>query len=64
MSVPLIDASSGSCSAEPTLPPLDLVEEPLLAVAHLLAGGLLEILGPFFWAALICGFLFAEFAAM
>ncbi len=27
----------------------------------MLAGGLMEVLGPLFWAVLIVGFLFAEF---
>jgi hypothetical protein len=44
------------------LPPIDLLDDPALGVAHLLAGGLLEICGPFFWAVLVGGFLLAEFA--
>ena len=44
------------------LPALDFVDHPALAVAHLLAGGLLEILGPVFWAVLAAGFIAAECA--
>lgn len=40
---------------------LDLVNDPVLATAHLLAGALMEICGPFFWAVLASGFFFAEF---
>ena len=46
---------------EPTIPALDLVDRPALALAYLLAGGLMEICGPLFWAILAAGFLFAEF---
>ena len=41
---------------------LDLVNDPALAIAHLLAGGLIEVCGPLFWAALAIGFLLAEFS--
>ena len=37
-----------------------LAEDPALAAAYLVAGGLMEICGPFFWAVLIVGFLIAE----
>jgi hypothetical protein len=63
MLLPIVEASSEFCPGGPAPPSLDLVEEPAAAIAHLLAGGLYEILGPFFWAALVAGFVFAEFAA-
>jgi hypothetical protein len=46
---------------EPTIPALDLVDRPALAVVYLLTSGLMEICGPLFWAVLAAGFLLAEF---
>jgi hypothetical protein len=40
---------------------LKLPNDPAVESAYLLAGGLMEILGPSFWTVLIGGFLFAEF---
>jgi hypothetical protein len=40
--------------------PLDFGNAPGLAIAYLLAAGLMEIFGPLFWMALIMLFLFAE----
>ena len=61
MSIASLDGAS-SPAAERVLPALDFVDHPALAVAHLLAGGLLEILGPVFWAVLAAGFIAAECA--
>jgi hypothetical protein len=36
-------------------------DDPALETAYWVAGGLMEVLGPLFWAVLIVGFLFAEF---
>ena len=47
---PLIPAA-----AEP-----DLLNDPTLAAAYLVAGGLMEVCGPLFWAVLVIGFLMAE----
>jgi hypothetical protein len=47
--------------AEPEAPVLDPVNHPIIAVANILAAELMEILGPFCWAALILSFLYAEF---
>ena len=42
----------------------DLENDPAVAIANILAGGgLMEVLGPCFWAALILLFAFAKFAA-
>jgi hypothetical protein len=49
-------------AAEPSTPALDLADRPALAVAYLLAGGLMELCGPLFWAILAVGLLFAEFS--
>ena len=49
-------------TAEPSSPTLDLTNRPALAIAYLLAGGLMEFCGPLFWAALAVGFLFAQFS--
>jgi hypothetical protein len=38
----------------------DLLDDPALAAAYLVAGGLMEICGPLFWAVLVIGFLIAE----
>jgi hypothetical protein len=35
--------------------------DPTIEIVYLLAGALMEVLGPLFWAVLIVGFLFAEF---
>lgn len=43
---------------EPAAVP-DLLDDPGLATAYLLAGGLMEVCGPLFWAVLIVGFLIA-----
>jgi hypothetical protein len=48
-------------SAGPERSALELPNDPTLETAYLLAGGLMEFLGPLFWAVLIVGFLFAEF---
>jgi hypothetical protein len=48
-------------SAESERPALALPENEAVAIAELLAGGLMEVLGPLFWAVLIVGFLLAEF---
>jgi hypothetical protein len=50
-------ASTGSERPAPALP-----ENEAVAIAELLAAGLMEVLGPMFWAVLIVGFLAAEFA--
>jgi hypothetical protein len=47
--------------AQPQAPVLDRVNHPIIAVANILAAELMEILGPFCWAALILSFLYAEF---
>jgi hypothetical protein len=61
MPYPIIDWELGPRSPEsdPRVP--DLSDRPVVAIAYLLAGGLMEILGPVFWAVLIVSFLFAEF---
>jgi len=41
---------------------LDFEKYPGVAIAHVLAAGLMEIFGRVFWAALILLFLFAEFS--
>jgi len=46
---------------EPVL--LDFENDPAVAIANILAAGLMEVLGPCFWAALILLFTFAEFAS-
>ena len=38
----------------------DLRDDPLLAAAYLVAGGLMEVCGRLFWAVLLIGFLMAE----
>jgi hypothetical protein len=48
--------------AQPIDPKLDFVDRPALATAYLVAGGLMEICGPLFWAILAAGFLVAEFS--
>jgi hypothetical protein len=40
----------------------DLENDQAVAIANILAGGLMEVLCPCFWAALILLFAFAEFA--
>jgi hypothetical protein len=47
--------------AQPIYPTLDLIDRPALATAYLVAGGLMEVCGPLFWAILAAGFLVAEF---
>jgi hypothetical protein len=58
---PIIDWELGPRSPEPHPRAPDLSDRPMITIAYLLAGGLMEILGPMFWAVLIVGFLFAEF---
>ncbi|HEX6442718.1 MAG TPA: hypothetical protein VF007_11060 [Stellaceae bacterium] len=60
MSLPSLDTTLSADLAEPIAETPDLAERPSLAVAYLLAGGLMEALGPLFWAILGAGFLFAE----
>jgi hypothetical protein len=36
------------------------VDDPALAAAYLLAGGLMEVCGRLFWAVLVVGFVIAE----
>ena len=48
-------------SAGPERSALGLQNDPALETVYLLAGALMEVLGPLFWAVLIAGFLFAEF---
>jgi len=36
------------------------VDDPALATAYLLAGGLMEVCGRLFWAVLVVGFVIAE----
>jgi hypothetical protein len=48
-------------AANPGRSALELPEDPAVEIAYRLAGGLMEILGPLFWAVLILGFLFSEF---
>ncbi len=38
----------------------DPLDDPALAAAYLVAGGLMEVCGPFFWAVLVVGFLMGE----
>jgi hypothetical protein len=40
----------------------DVLDDPALAAAYLVAGGLMEICGRLFWAVLAVGFLIAELA--
>ena len=61
MSLPSLDATLSEDLTEPIAEAPDLTDRPALAVAYLLAGGLMEALGPLFWAILVAGFLFAEF---
>jgi hypothetical protein len=61
MPYPIIDWGLGLRSPKPDPRAPDLSDRPMVAIAYLLAGGLMEILGPVFWAVLIVGFLFAEF---
>ena len=44
-------------------PLMDLANHPFIEVVNILAVALMEILGPFCWAALILLFLVAEFSA-
>jgi hypothetical protein len=44
---------------EPAAVP-DVLDDPALATAYLLAGGLMEVCGPLFWAVLVVGLLIAE----
>ena len=60
MFLPSPDATLSEGLAEPIAEAPDLTDRPALAVAYLLAGGLMEVLGPLFWAILGAGFLFAE----
>jgi hypothetical protein len=41
----------------------DLLDDPALATAYLLAGGLMEVCGRLFWAVLVVGLLMAELPA-
>lgn len=61
MFLPSPDAILSEDLAEPTAAAPDLTDRPALAIAYLLAGGLMEICSPLFWAILVAGFLFAEF---
>jgi len=51
-------------AAEFEHPPTDtgrgIIDDPALGLAYLLAGGLMEVCGPLFWAVLVVGFVFAE----
>ncbi len=38
----------------------DVLDDPALAAAYLVAGALMEICGRLFWAVLVVGFLIAE----
>jgi len=38
----------------------DVLDDPALAAAYLVAGGLMEVCGRLFWAVLVVGFLIAE----
>ena len=44
---------------EPAAVP-DVLDDPVLAAAYLLAGGLMEVCGPLFWAVLVVGLLIAD----
>jgi hypothetical protein len=44
---------------EPAAVP-DVLDDLALATAYLLAGGLMEVCGPLFWAVLVVGLLIAE----
>ena len=59
MSSPFLNPALPEPSAQPVDPAL--VHRPALATAYLLAGGLMEVCGPLFWAILAAGFLLAEF---
>ena len=48
-------------SAGPERSLVGLPNDPTIEILYLLAGALMEVLGPLFWAVLIGGFLFAEF---
>jgi hypothetical protein len=61
MSSPFLNPVFSKSVVEPTIPTRDLVDRPALAVAYVLAGGLMEICGPLFWAVLATEFLLAEF---
>lgn len=60
MSSPSLNPVFPKPVVEPTISALDLVDRPGLAIAYLLAGGLMEVCGPLFWAILAAGFLYAE----
>ena len=53
--------SRGALSADPERTVLAQPDDPALETAYWVSGGLMEVLGPLFWAVLIVGFLFAEF---
>jgi len=40
--------------------PVDLTGRPVIAFLYVIGGGLMDLFGPMFWAALIVGFLYAE----
>jgi hypothetical protein len=40
--------------------PVDLTGRPVIAFLYAIGGGLMDLFGPMFWAALIVGFLYAE----
>jgi hypothetical protein len=57
------DEELGPYSVGTGAPSVDLVEHPVIASINVLAVALMEILGPFCWAALILLFLVAEFSS-
>jgi hypothetical protein len=61
MSSPFLNPALPEPVAQPLDPTLDLIDRPALATAYLLAGALMEICGPLFWAVVVAGFLFAQF---
>ena len=61
MSSPFLNPALPEPITQPIDPAQDLLDRPGLATAYLIAGGLMEICGPLFWAVLVAGFLFAEF---
>jgi hypothetical protein len=51
----------GFARREPAV--LEFENDPVVVIANILAAGLMEILGPFFWGILILLFMFAEFTS-
>jgi hypothetical protein len=51
----------GFAGREPAV--LEFENDPVVAIANILAAGLIKILGPLFWGILILLFMFAEFTS-